>query len=129
MTETRTVDFTEMNETGKCCALLEAVLRGLGAWSPTSIARDTSSPGPMGATSRPPIRLIAPLGPTHGQRSILGGPMAGSNRWAVDDRPDWETEMAKPSGEERRFAVMMEKVEGEFKVVAEGLADLSRRVN
>ena len=37
--------------------------------------------------------------------------------------------MAKPSGEERRLTVLVEKVEGEFKVVAEGLADLSRRVD
>ena len=83
MTEVRTIDYANMTETGKCCALLEAVLRGLGA----------------------------------------------SNWQAVDDRPAWEIGMAKPSGEERRLTVLVEKVEGEFKVVAEGLADLSRRVD
>ena len=83
MTQDRAVQEPELTETGRCCALLEAVLRGLGS----------------------------------------------SNCWAVDDRPDWETGMARPSGEERRFAVLLEKVEGEFRVVAEGLADLSRRLD
>ena len=81
MVETEASEYATMTETGKCCALLEAVLRGLTT----------------------------------------------SNCWAVDNRPDWETGMAKPSGEERRFTVLLEDVEKKFAMLLDGHADLQRK--
>ncbi len=72
----------EMSDTERCCALLEAVLKGLEA----------------------------------------------SNCWAVHDQPDWEIEMAKPSRREVSFTALLERVEGEFKMLAEGLDDANRRI-
>lgn len=82
MSEIRIAEEHELTETGRCRALLEAVLKGLGA----------------------------------------------SNCWAVNDRPDWEHEMAKSSDEERSFSALLEHVKGEFQVLADGFADVTKRV-
>lgn len=76
------VETTELNETERCCALLEAVLKGLGA----------------------------------------------SNCQAVADRPDWEIGMAKPSRKEVSFAALLEEVQGDFQVLANGVDDANRRI-
>ena len=60
--------------------------------------------------------------------AVLEG-LEASNGWAVNQRPDWEIEMVKPSGEERRFTVLLEQVKHEFNVLAEGLADVHKKLD
>ncbi len=82
MSEVGIAEEQELSETERCCALLEAVLKGLGA----------------------------------------------SNCWAVDDRPNWEHEMAKPSRKEVSFSALLERVEGQFQLLSERVTGLDQKV-